>query len=104
MRVTARHHSGHQQRCDFGCVVVEARTAAKAGSRNLSNRNGRDGEIRTRDLKHPITRALVKCNELILHRDAAMSKIKVFYICYHLLPFTYSGFQFFPATAEWGEI
>jgi hypothetical protein len=35
---------------------------------------------------------------LILHRDAATSKIKGFYICSHLLPFTYSGFLFFPAT------
>ena len=34
-------------------ICHNARTAAKAGSRLMVDRNGRDAEIRTRDLTHP---------------------------------------------------
>src|ERR1043166_8081933 len=46
----------------------------------------------------PQSRGLSKSNYLILHRDAATSKIKGFYICSHLLPLTSRRFLFFPAT------
>ena len=42
--------------------------------------------------------ALLKRKQLILHRDAATSKIKVFHILLHLLPFSYRRVLSIPAT------